>query len=154
MNSASKFLNPAVVVVGVGHISVPLSFIGSVCGWFSGLSIPSYLVLVAQEVYLSGSVKRSLSLDRCCTHRVYSVFCFSVSELSSMSIRHLFFWFRNISSILVWGIVGEHGLENMTVGSNNIRFVLAISHLFSSLICSLSYPQHLSGSVKYLAPMS
>src|SRR5271168_3139065 len=142
MNSASKFLNPAVVVVGVGHISVPLSFIGSVCGWFSGLSIPSYLVLVAQEVYLSGSVKRSLSLDRCCTHCVY------------MSIRHLFFWFRNISSILVWGIVGEHGLENMTVGSNNIRFVLAISHLFSFLICSLSYPQHLSGSVKYLAPMS
>src|ERR1700678_4388249 len=50
--------------------------------------------------------------------------------------------------------VGEYGLENMTIRSNNIRFVLVISHLSSSLICSLSYPQHLSGSVKCLVPMS
>src|SRR5271168_1834648 len=128
------------------------SFIDSVCGWFSGLSIPSYSVLVAQEVYPSGSAKRSLSLDRRGTLCVYSVFCSFVSELSSMSIRRLFFWSRNISSILAWDVVGEYGLETMTVGSNNLWFVSKfVFHWSSSSVCLSLYFQRASSSVKYLA---
>src|ERR1700678_4609721 len=131
---------------------MPMSFINSVCGWFSGLGIPSYSVLVTQEVYPSGSAKRSLSLDRRDTHRVYLVFCSFVSELSSMSIRHSFFWFRNISSVLAWDAVEEYGLENMTIGSNNFWFALKfIFHWSSSSVCLLSYFQRTSSSVRYLA---
>src|SRR5271168_1102176 len=97
MNSLSKFPNPrkdltSFVVVGVGHSSMPSSFVWFACSWFSGLSNPMYLVLVTQEVYSSGS--------------------------------------GNILSILAWDVVRIlHRLENITIGSNNLRFVLVISHL-------------------------
>src|ERR1700678_987815 len=76
VNSVSKFLNPKkdstlFVIVGVGHLSMPSSFIGCICSWFPGLGNPSYLVPVSQEVYPSDSAKRSLSLVR--TLRVSSV---------------------------------------------------------------------------------
>src|SRR5271168_3660744 len=131
---------------------MPTPFLDSVCGWFSGLSIPSYSVLVAQEAHPSGSAKRSLSLDHRDTHRVYSVFCSFVSELSSMSIRHSFFWFRNISSVLAWDVVGEYSLEHMTIGSNNFWFVSKfIFHWSLSSVSLSSYFQRTSSSVKYLA---
>src|SRR5271168_3868829 len=146
----------SVVIAGVGHISMPSSFIGFVRSWLFGLSNPSCSVLVIQEVHSSGSVKRLLSLDRRNTHCVFSMPCsfvwISLSLLSVFSCS--FFWFRNISSVLVWDVVRECGLEDMTNGSNNPWFVLVISHLSLSLICSSSYPQHASCSVKYLAPMS
>src|SRR5271155_480563 len=131
---------------------MPKSFINSVCGWFSGLSIPLYSVLVAQEVYPSGSAKRSLFLDRHGTLRVYSVFCSFVSELLSTPIQRLFFWSRNILSVLAWDVVGEFGLENMTVGSNNLWFVSKfLFHWSLSSVCLSLYFQRTSSSVKYLA---
>src|ERR1700678_1698284 len=91
-----------------------------------------YLVSVIQEVYSSGSVKRSLSLVRSVTHHVFSV----VS-----------------SFILVRDFVGGlYGLENISVGSNNSwsvpKFIL---HWFSSSVCLSSYFQRTSSSEKYPA---
>src|ERR1700678_1342439 len=97
-------------------------FIRFVCSWFLGLNNPSYSVLVTQEVHSSGSVKRSLSLV---CHNICRVFLVSCSSFISI-VRYSLFWFRNVSFILVWGIVRECGLENMTVGLNNAWFVLVI----------------------------
>src|ERR1700678_2828207 len=141
-----------VVVVGVGHSAMPLSFIELICSWFSGLSNPPFSVLATQGVHPSGSVKGLLFLDRRGTPSVFSVFSSFVSELSLMSIRHSFFWFRNISSVLAWDVVGEYSLESMTIGSNNFWFVSKfIFHWSSSSVCLSSYFQRTSSSVKYLA---
>src|SRR6202522_1720323 len=85
VNSLLNFPNPgkdltSFVIIGVGHSVMPLSFIGSICGWFLELSSPSCSVLATQGVHPSCSAKRSLSLDHCCTHCVYSVFRSLVSE--------------------------------------------------------------------------
>src|SRR5271155_1501214 len=77
--------------VGVGHSAMPSSFVGFVCGWFSKLSNPSCSVFATQGVYSSGSVKRSLSLDR-------RIFLVSSSFVQELLVRYSFFWFRNTSS--------------------------------------------------------